>query len=100
MGKRATDFRWVFADTIGFTFSENDGRLIFGMAEEPRNAETACEQVGVVMTPRTLKALGTIVSATLDHYEKTTGSIIPIDEGFLAAFKARLDQPASDDSAI
>lgn len=99
MGVRALDFRYYFANTIGFLLSDNEVRLVFGTQEEPGNLETAYEQTGVFMTLRTAKVLSRLLSQGLDHYEQVTGTEIPFDDAKTAEFEALLNSANADSIA-
>lgn len=80
MPTRSPDFRYYFANTIGFAMSDNEVRIIFGVMESPGEVESSNEQAGVVMTLKTAKILSRVLSESLAHYEATTGTVIPFDE--------------------
>jgi hypothetical protein len=88
---RAPDFRYFFANTIGFTMSDNEIKIVFGVQEAPGDLESSLEQAGVLLTLKTAKVLSNILAQSLEHYEKTTGTTIPYDDAKSIEFKAMLD---------
>jgi len=54
---------------------DNDVTLSFGFVEDPANPESLEEEVGVVMTPRTLKILAHNLKIVLDLVERQSGEI-------------------------
>lgn len=55
------------------------------------------EQVGIVMSHRTLKLLAEVLQATISQYERDTGNKIFFDPKKLDALRAKLN-PSSNDS--
>lgn len=78
MPNRAPDFRYIFANTLGFAWSDNDCKLIFGI-EEGEGPENALEQVGIVLTHKTAKLLANHMLTIISGYEAHTGQEIPYD---------------------
>lgn len=76
--KRAPDFRYYFANAISIGFSENECKIIWGI-EEGGGPEEMYEQVGVVMTLKTMKVVAKNLSAIIEHYEKISATEIPFD---------------------
>ena len=77
MPNRAPDFRWYPASALGFAFSDNDAKVTFAVEEQ--GPDGPIEQVGVVMSHRTLKLFGALIRETIEHYETQSGDIIPLD---------------------
>jgi hypothetical protein len=88
---RSADFRFVFTNTLGFQFSDNDARIIFSI-DEGNGVDGALDQVGVAMTHKTLKLLGAIVHEMLEHYETSSGVKIPVDQDKIEGFRAVLQK--------
>ena len=88
--QKAPDFRYIFANTITFSMSDNDAKFVFSITEDV--PENAVAQVGVAMTHRTLKLLGVIASEAAAHFERTTKTIIPFDEAKREALVEALNQ--------
>ncbi len=89
MSNRAADFRWYPASSLGFSFSDNDARIIFGV-DDPQGPDANFEQVGVIMTHKTLKLLGQMIQTTIEHYESQTGTIIHLDPKKIDDIRSRL----------
>ncbi len=92
MPNRTPDFRYIFANTIGFAFTDNESRIIFAISEDMEKTESATEQVGVILTHKTLKLLGMLINETIEHYERTTGTVIPLDADKAASIRATLNR--------
>ena len=102
MPNRSPDFRFIFANVLGFQFSDNDLRLLFAI-DEGEGVETALEQVGVVMTHKTAKLLGRTLIEIITNYEAKTGSIIPLDPDKLKGIQDMLEGanlPSASDSGL
>jgi hypothetical protein len=79
---RSSDFRFVFSDTSGVQFAVNQAIVTFSIQHNPADlTEGAEEQVAVAMTGVALKALAYSVNRIIDHYEKTSGAVIPLPDG-------------------
>ncbi len=91
MPTRAADFRYIFANVLGMSFSDNEAKLVFGV-EEAGGPEASLEQVGIVMTHRTLKLLGRLINETVTHYENRTGTTIYLDETRVEKVRETLDK--------
>ena len=86
---RAADFRFVFANTLGFQVSDNDMRLIFSI-DEGGGVDNSLEQVGVAMTFRTAKLLGEMLRLILEVHETRTGETVPLNAEKLAPIMEEL----------
>ena len=93
MSNRSPDFKFIFANAIGFGLNDNEARIIFSLTEDidSNNVESALEQVGVVMTHTTLRLLQTIVTESLSRYEEASGRKIALPDDKLAAIRATLE---------
>lgn len=96
---RSQDFRFVFANSIGFAFTDNESRVLFGINEDAASDDSILEQVGVVMTHKTLKLLGTLINEMIGHYERTTGNEIPIDQGKLEEIRRVIESSQGDSTS-
>lgn len=72
------DYRVVFANAFGLRFSDNDATVYFMMSDDPEKLEEAERQVGVVMTPRSIKTLGIMLLEIVARVEEASGDIIPV----------------------
>ena len=90
MPTRSHDFRFIFANVLGFQFSDNDLRLLFGV-DEGGGIENALEQIGVAMTHRTAKILGQTLTEIIADYESKTGTVIPIEAEQMQGIREILD---------
>lgn len=68
--KRQPDFRYVPADAITFSMTDNGVKLIFGVEESPG---VHLQQIGVFMSLATLRLLAMMGDLALEKYEATTG---------------------------
>jgi hypothetical protein len=69
---RASDFRFIPVDALGFTFNDNGCKIILGVEELNLHIH---EQVGAVMSHATTKLLWFILDQALDRYESQRGEI-------------------------
>ena len=75
MGKnRSKDFRYVFVNAFGLRLGDNDVTLTLGM-HEGGDPEDMLEEVGVIMTPRSLKIILNSLGNALKAYESQLGEI-------------------------
>lgn len=78
---RASNFRVVFSDTTALQFLGHQAMLTFGIIRNPANpGDGAEEQVAVAMTGSSLKALVYTAGRIIEHFEKTSGQVIPIPD--------------------
>lgn len=98
MPNRSPDFRYLFANTLGFTWSDNDCKLLFGI-DEGNGIENALEQVGIILTHRTAKLLAGHLSTIIEGYEKHAGIEIPYDVEKGDGLKKTLDEINQSSSA-
>lgn len=78
---RTKDFRYIYANGLALQFSGSDVMLVFGNKEDQGNPnQKFLEEIGVMMTHVTAKALSQTLVQVIEHYEKTTGVIIPIEQ--------------------
>lgn len=78
MPNRSSDFRFIFANVLGFQFSDNDCRILFAI-DEGGGVENALEQIGVAMTHKTAKLLGQTLSSIVADFEVKSGNVITLD---------------------
>lgn len=98
MANRAPDFRHLFANTIGFAWSDNECRLTFGL-EDGGGPDNAYEQVAINMTHRTAKILALHLGTVIEIYERNTGVEIPFDADKLVKIREVMDaNPAPNGS--
>lgn len=90
MPTRTPEFRYVFANTLGFGLTDNEARIVFAMAEDLTKPEDAIEQVGVVLSHRTLKLMAYIIDQAIQSYEDATKTVIPLDQAKMDALKASM----------
>lgn len=74
---RASDFRYLPADTISVSVSDNAVKIIFGIEEAKGDV---VELVGVHMTHRTAVLLRNAISQAIGRLETTTGIKINVPE--------------------
>ncbi len=74
---RRAGFRYIPADVIGLSMNENVAKLIFGVEERPGYV---VEEIGVFLTPRTMKILGIIAARSVEAIEKRHGEIVIEDD--------------------
>jgi hypothetical protein len=79
-----------YANGIGFAFSDNDCKIVFGKSE-PADINKINDEVEVYMTHKTLKLLATSATVLLDQFEKTSGRKIEFDQARIDAFRKVLD---------
>lgn len=75
--KRSPDFRYIPVDTIGLIMNENSAKLVFGIEEGPGKI---IEEIGIFLTPKSLKLLGIIATKAIEATEKATGETVDIDD--------------------
>ena len=92
--ERSIDFRYFASDAVGMSFNDNSCKLIFGIEEKPGHI---IEQTGIFMTPTTMKLLSVILSLTIENHEKTTGSVIHLDEEKVKKLKETLSVTSPPD---
>jgi hypothetical protein len=97
MPTRAPDFRFYPANSLSFAFSDNDARIVFGL-EEPGSVDPY-EQVGVVMTHRTLKLLGELINETIEQYESSRGETIFFDPTKLGSLRSQFEAASASAGA-
>jgi hypothetical protein len=91
MAERAPDFRYIPASSIGLSVNDNESIVTFGV-ERPEGGGGPYEQVGIVMSHRTLKLLGSLINLTLEHYEHVSGTEVFLDPRKIEQFKKHLSQ--------
>jgi len=78
---RSKDFRYIYANGLAVQFGNNDVALIFGVKEDQAtNDEHILEEVAVMMTPLTAKNLAISLTKIIEHFEMTSGVVIPIEQ--------------------
>jgi hypothetical protein len=98
MPVRGPEFRYVYANSITYSMSDHDVKLVFGVVEDHNNPEKTNEQTGVMMTHKTAKLLATLLNETLSHFERTTKTTIPLEKEKIESLRQALDaanQPRS-----
>ena len=81
---RSPTFQIFAADAIGMQMTDNIVQLYFGMEQKtPGEASVIFEQIGIAMTPRSLKVLQVVLNRALESFEKDNGPI-PINADKLA----------------
>ena len=86
---RDQESKTVYANGIGFALGDNDCRLAFGLVDV-QDQDNLIEQVAVYMTHRTLKVLAYATKDLIDHHERVTGQVVPMDESRMEAIRAML----------
>lgn len=77
--QKSKDFRFVYANGLAIQFG-NEVMMLFGIREDQSvSGEDMLEEVGIVMTPMTAKALAISLSKTIDHFERSNNVQIPVD---------------------
>ena len=83
---QASDFRYVYSNTVSVQFMGSEGILTFPVVRNPANPnDGAEEQIAVGMTVAGLKALAYTLSRVTQNYEKATGSEIPLSSDLIKA---------------
>ncbi len=75
---RASDFRYIATDAVGFQFSEHSVKLIFGI-EDMAGAGLVIEQMGAVLNLPSAKLLLLMLSESIKRYEAATGRVVQLD---------------------
>lgn len=74
--KRTADFRIIPSDAVEMIISDNSIKILFGIEEQPGDVT---DQVGVFLTPKTLKLLCFLGSQAVEAIEKMSGSEIVLN---------------------
>lgn len=88
MSTRAPDFRYIYTNAFGMRLSNTDATIMFGVEEKPGDRDIY-EQLGVSMTPMTLKVMLAGLQKSLNAYEAANGEI-PIPAGKLEELDAKI----------
>ena len=83
---RSKDFRYVYAGGFSMFFNGQDAIIKFGVKVDG-NLDILHEEVGVIMTPTTMKLLGKLLVRMSEMVETATGQEIPVDPTKLAAIE-------------
>ncbi|MEO8927247.1 MAG: hypothetical protein ABI306_08795 [Caulobacteraceae bacterium] len=87
--KQSSDFKYIFTNGFGLSFSGNEVIIKFGIVEDPsKPTESLLEQVGVVMTLPTVKTITYLLTKTMENFELANNMTVPLD----AAKIAEIDQ--------
>ena len=75
---RASDFRFIPADSISLEITDNAAKLFFAIEDRPN--KQVIDSVAIYLTHRSLKVLSILLQNGVAHHEKATGAEIEIDE--------------------
>lgn len=92
---RASDFRFVATDAIGFSLNDNIAKIVFGIEEFDSAIH---EQMGAAMPLGTLKVLWFILNEAIAKHEAKTGVEIPMDPAKIDALRKVFSQ--TDDESV
>jgi hypothetical protein len=96
---QAKDFRIVFANAFTVRFGDNDALLKFAMDFDSSDLDAPLvEEVGVVMTPRSVKLLAHALTESISAFEAALGPIqVPKSKlnGISESIRSRAAEPAS-----
>ncbi len=83
---RSKDFRYVYAGGFSMLFNGQDAIIRFGVKVDG-SLDILHEEVGVIMSPSTMKLLGKLLVRMAEMVETATGQEIPVDPSKLAAIE-------------
>lgn len=93
---KAPEFRYIYSNGFGIRFGDNEVTVLFGIDESAQpNDGLIYEQVGVVMTHRTLKMLLSALGTTLESFERDFGEV-KVPEGKLAKLEETIQATIRD----
>ncbi len=96
------DFRYHYSNSLTFSVTNHDMRIVFAVAEDPAKPEDSINQTGVYLTHKTAKLLHFILSESIRRVEEGMGAEIPLDEAKKAKLRGVIggeDTPTEEPTA-
>lgn len=74
-------FRILYANVFSIRFSNEEFQVTFSVDyDEAESGKIVMDEAKVVMTPRAAKIFSILLGKSVEHFEKTSGSISVTDE--------------------